>query len=133
MSATYKQFLAAPSSSLLAAGASLHYVTTTTSFSGPTEIIKHLNTLRNQVRKKKEDFLDLVEGPTSIAVEVETTLEFVTSGGAYLPGLDDNFLADRTVYLPVVCCRPLTLSSPYPSCGATQTNTAAARANSCTW
>ena len=106
MSATYKQFLAAPSSSLLAAGATLYYLTTTTIFSGPTDIIKHFSTLRNQVRKKKEEFLVLVEGPTSIAVEVETTLEFVTSGGAYLPGLDDNFLSDRTVYLPVVRWRP---------------------------
>jgi hypothetical protein len=38
MAATYKQFLAAPSSSLLADTAALHYVTTTVSFAGPTQI-----------------------------------------------------------------------------------------------
>ncbi|GKT55439.1 hypothetical protein ColTof4_07694 [Colletotrichum tofieldiae] len=102
MAATYKQFLTAPNSSLLAPNATLYYITTTTTYSGPTEIIKHLNTLRNQVKKKKEEILDVVEGRDAIAAEVDTSLEFVTSGGAYLPGLDDNFLADRTVYLPIM-------------------------------
>lgn len=104
MSATavYKQFLAAPNSSLLASNASLHYITTTTSFSGPTEIIKHLNNQRNQVKKKKEDVLEAIEGQGAVAIELDTSLEFVTSGGAYLPGLDDNFLADRTVDIPIV-------------------------------
>jgi hypothetical protein len=101
-SSTYKQFLTAPNSSLLAANASLHYVTTTTSYSGATEIIKHFSALRNQVKKKKEDFFDVIEGRNGLAAEIDTTLEFVTSGGAYLPGLDDNFLSDRTVYLPIV-------------------------------
>ncbi|KAL0939331.1 uncharacterized protein CTRU02_205941 [Colletotrichum truncatum] len=102
MSATYRQFLTAPNSSLLAPNATLLYITTTTSYNGPTDIIKHLNTLRNQVKKKKEDILDVVEGRDAIAAEIETSLEFVTSGGVYLPGLDDNFLADRTVHLPIM-------------------------------
>jgi hypothetical protein len=98
----YKQFLAAPNTSQLAADASLHYITSTTSFRGPTEVIKHLNSLRNQLKKKKEDLLHVVEGQNAIAAEVDTVFEFVSSGGPYLPGLDDNFLADRTVYLPMV-------------------------------
>lgn len=102
MAATYKQFLASPSSSLLADNASLHYVTTLTSFVGATEIIKHLNTLQKQVKKKKEDVLSLIDGQNVIAVEVDTCIEFVTSGGAYLPGLDDNFLSDREAFLPIV-------------------------------
>ncbi|TDZ60813.1 hypothetical protein C8034_v005958 [Colletotrichum sidae] len=102
MSATYKQFLAAPNSSLLAPNATLIYITTTTTYNGPTDIIKHLNTLRNQVKKKKENILDLIEGRDALAAEVDTSLEFVTSGGAYLPGLDDNFLADRVVHLPIM-------------------------------
>ncbi|KFA63187.1 hypothetical protein S40285_03280 [Stachybotrys chlorohalonatus IBT 40285] len=101
MAATYKQFLAAPSSSLLADKASLHYVTTTTSFHGPTDIIKHLNALQKQVKKKHEDVLSLVDGQTAIAVEVDTLLEFQTSGGIYLPGLDDNFLTDREANLAI--------------------------------
>ncbi|KAL2756852.1 hypothetical protein ACRALDRAFT_1075647 [Sodiomyces alcalophilus JCM 7366] len=97
--ATYRQFLSAPNSSLLAADAALHYITTTTTFTGPTDIIKHLNTQRNQVKTNGEELLHVIEGPTAIAAEVDTTLEFVTSGGTYLPGLDDNFVADRTVSL----------------------------------
>jgi hypothetical protein len=55
------------------------------------------------IKKKEEKILDAVEASNALVVEVETTMEFVTSGGAYLPGLDDNFLADRTVTLPIVC------------------------------
>jgi hypothetical protein len=102
MAATYQQFLASPSSSLLADKASLHYVTTTTSVSGSTEIIKHLDLVRKQVKKKKEDTLNTVDAQTSAALEVDTCLEFLTSGGPYVPGLDDNFVADRVVDLPIV-------------------------------
>ncbi|KAM0329944.1 hypothetical protein ACHAQA_004111 [Verticillium albo-atrum] len=103
MSATaaYRQFLASPNSALLAANATLHYITTTTSFNGPTDIIKHFSTQRNQLRKHQEDILDVVEGRDALAAEIETTIEFVSSGGAYLPGLDDNFLADHKVYLTI--------------------------------
>lgn len=101
LQAVYKQFLAAPDSSLLADDAALHYVTTTTSYRGSADIVKHLTSMRNQVKKKREEYLTVIEGQNAIAIEVDTILEFVTSGGAYLPGMDDNFLADRTVYLPV--------------------------------
>jgi hypothetical protein len=106
LQAAYKQFLAAPSSSALADNASLHYVTTTSSFTGATDIIKHLASVRNKIKKKKEDALFAIENQHALALEVDTTLEFVTSGGPYLPGLDDNFLADRTVYLAVVSRTP---------------------------
>ena len=102
LQAAYKQFLAAPNTSMLADDASLHYITSTTSFRGATEILKHLSSMRNQVKKKREDLMHVVEGQNAIAAEVDTAFEFVTSGGPYLPGLDDNFLADRTVYLPIV-------------------------------
>lgn len=101
LQAVYKQFLAAPEASLLADDAALHYVTTTTSFRGSANIVKHLTSLRNQVKKKQEEYLTVIEGQNALAIEVDTILEFVTSGAAYLPGMDDNFLADRTVYLPV--------------------------------
>ncbi|KAI2466404.1 hypothetical protein F4781DRAFT_434474 [Annulohypoxylon bovei var. microspora] len=102
LATVYKRFLAAPDSTLLADGATLNYITTTTSFKGPDEIGKHFTTSARQLNKKKQDFLSVVEGQNVIAVEVDTVLEFLTSGGAYLPGLDDNFLADRTVYLPII-------------------------------
>lgn len=102
MAATYKQFLAAPSSSLLADTASLHYVTTTTSISGPTAIIKHINVLQKQIAKKKEDILNIVDGQNMIVLEIDTGLGFLTGGGPYLPGLDDNFLTTNDAYLPIV-------------------------------
>lgn len=102
LQAVYKQFLAAPNTSMLADDASLHYITSTTSFRGATDILKHLSSVRKQVDKKKEDLLHVVEGQNAIAAEVDAVFEFLTSGGPYLPGLDDNFLADRTVYLPIV-------------------------------
>ncbi|KAH8737115.1 hypothetical protein BGZ61DRAFT_280995, partial [Ilyonectria robusta] len=101
MAATYKQFLAAPSSSLLADTASLHYVTTTTSISGPTAIIKHINVLQKQIAKKKEDILNIVDGQNMIVLEIDTGLGFLTGGGPYLPGLDDNFLTTNDAYLPI--------------------------------
>lgn len=102
MAALYKQFLRAPSSSLLSDKATLHYVTTALAFTGPTEIIKHLNILQRQVSKKKEDILNVVDGQNAIALEIDTGLEFQTSGGSYCPGLDDNFLSDKLVRLPIV-------------------------------
>lgn len=100
--AVYKQFLAAPNLSQLSPEAALHYITTTTSFRNPTDVIKHFSTLIKQLKKKREDILSAVEGQNAIAVELDTALEFLTGGGPYLPGLDDNFLTDRTVYFPVV-------------------------------
>ncbi|KAK7415652.1 hypothetical protein QQZ08_012278 [Neonectria magnoliae] len=101
MAATYKQFLVAPNSALLADTASLHYVTTITTFAGPTQIIKHLNGLQKQITKQKEDILNVVDGQNAIVVEVDTGLAFQTGGGPYLPGVDDNFLTSRVAYFPI--------------------------------
>ncbi|KAK7969782.1 hypothetical protein PG996_001781 [Apiospora saccharicola] len=102
LQSAYKQFLAAPNSSLLATDATLHYITTTTTFRSAAEVIKHLSSQRNQIKKKKEDVLTAIEADHVVAIEFDTAIEFVISGGAYLPGLDDNFLADRTVNLPIM-------------------------------
>lgn len=108
LQAAYRQFLAAPNPSFLAEDASLHYVTTLVTLNGAANIIKHLNTQSHDLKKKEELLLDVVEGEQAIATEVHTTLEFLNGGGAYLPTLDDNFLADRVVTFPVVC----TISQP---------------------
>lgn len=102
LQAAYLQFLAAPSSSSLTDDAALYYITTTTVFHGATEIIKHFSTQRNQLNKKKEDVLSAVESSNALALEVDTSVQFLTSGAAYLPALDDNFLADRIVHMPVI-------------------------------
>lgn len=102
MASTYQQFLASPNSSLLAEGATLHYITTTTTIRGATEIIKHFTTLRNQVTKSGEQILEIIDGKNVVAFQIKASLTFITSGGPYLPGLDDNFLADLEVHLPIV-------------------------------
>jgi hypothetical protein len=102
LQSTYKQFLSAPNAALLAESASLHYITTLVTYNGSSNVIKHLQSQTNQLKKKEENFLDAIESRDALAVEVETTVEFLTSGGPYLPGLDDNFLADRIVTFPIV-------------------------------
>ncbi|KAI1001203.1 hypothetical protein K3495_g6997 [Podosphaera aphanis] len=96
----YKSFLAQPSSNLLAEDASLHYISTLVSINGSSAILKHFKS--NQVNVKTQEFLDVVEGPISLAIEVETTLQFLNGGGSYLPALDDNFIDDRNITLPIV-------------------------------
>ncbi|KAI1435016.1 hypothetical protein GGR50DRAFT_350815 [Xylaria sp. CBS 124048] len=102
LAAAYQQFLAAPDASHLAENATLNYITTTTVFRGSSNILQHLNTLRRQIKKKRENVLSIVHGQNAIATEMDTGLEFITSGASYLPTLDDNFLADRTVSLPIM-------------------------------
>jgi hypothetical protein len=99
---TYKQFLSAPNVALVAENVSFHYITTLVTYHGSSNVIKHLQSQSNQLKKKEENFLDVIASHDALAVEVETTMEFLTGGGAYLPGLDDNFLADRTVTFPIV-------------------------------
>ncbi|KAK2794649.1 hypothetical protein FQN50_009888 [Emmonsiellopsis sp. PD_5] len=100
--AIYEKFLAEPSAAALAADAALHYITTTTSFTHPEPILKHLSSQSRAVRKNAQHILHAVEGPRSLCLDVDTTLEFVAAGGAYLLALDDNFLVDRVVTLPIV-------------------------------
>lgn len=98
----YKQFLDAPKESALASNASLHYITTLVTLNGSAAIIKHLDSQSQDLKKKEEKFLDVVESADALAAALHTSIEFVTGGGSYLPGLDDNFLADRVVTLPIV-------------------------------
>lgn len=107
----YLRFIAAPDSSALAESASLSYITTTTSFAGAAEVVKHLTGLPKHLNKSKEEVLSVIEGRDrlGLVVELDTALEFTLSGGPYLPGLDDNFVADRTVHLAIVRPHPLPL------------------------
>ncbi|KAF2187006.1 hypothetical protein K469DRAFT_705554 [Zopfia rhizophila CBS 207.26] len=102
LSAKYQAFLARPSSGALAEHASLHYITTLTSINEPAAIIKHLSVQEKLLKKKGEKVLSTVESANGLCLDVETTLDFIAGGGAYLPGLDDNFVADRTVTFPMV-------------------------------
>lgn len=70
LQAAYKQFLAAPNPEHLASDASLHYVTTLITYNNAAEIIKHLKTQTNLLKKKEEKVLDAVEAPNALVVEV---------------------------------------------------------------
>lgn len=99
----YKSYLANPSAGSLTEDCSLNYITTLTTINTANAILKHHTAHQKVLKKKEEKILSCIEGSNAISADVETTLEFITGGGAYLPGLDDNFLADRTVSFPMVC------------------------------
>lgn len=107
----YERFLASPNPLSLAEDASLHYITTLKSFSQQGPIIRHLETQnRNVVKIKSSKRISAVEGASSIALETETALEFISGGGTYLPGLD-TFIVDIIATLPMVCClRPIAMT-----------------------
>ncbi|KAI9824228.1 MAG: hypothetical protein M1832_002035 [Thelocarpon impressellum] len=96
----YQRFLASPTAAALADGAVLHYITTLTTIHDAAKIVKQLTA--QHLKKREEKVISAVEGQNCLALEVATTIEFISSGGAYLPGLDDNFLADHVAALPII-------------------------------
>jgi hypothetical protein len=98
----YNQFLRSPTTSVLADGVAINYVPTLTTINEPNALIKHLAAQAKLFTKKAEKVISVVEGPNSLSAEMETTIEFVAGGGALLPGMDDNFLADKIVVFPMV-------------------------------
>ena len=102
----YQSFLASPNASALSNDASLNYITTLTTINTAVAIMKHHAAHQKVLTKKDEKVLSCIEGSDALCLDVETTLEFITCGGAYLPGLDDNFLADRVVTFPMVIGLP---------------------------
>ncbi|GKZ25642.1 hypothetical protein AbraIFM66951_007100 [Aspergillus brasiliensis] len=98
----YQRFLANPNSAPLASDASLIYITTTTKLDGASAVVSHLTKQQRIVKTKSENVLDVIESANSLCLDIETTLEFVSGGGAYLPSLDDNFLADHVATFPTV-------------------------------
>ena len=107
LTTVYQSFLAAPSANFLATDdASLNYITTLTTIKGVAAITKHLSQQQSLLRKKEEKVISAIEGGNAISLDVETTVEFIRGGGAYLPGIDDNFLVDHVATLPIVSTRP---------------------------
>lgn len=103
LQAIYLDFLARPRLTALSQdAATLNYITTLTTISSAASIVKHFAAHEQVLRRKKETILSAIESHNAICLDVETTLEFLTGGGAYLPGLDDNFLADHVVTFPMV-------------------------------
>ncbi|CAK4032574.1 Hypothetical predicted protein [Lecanosticta acicola] len=95
------RFLQSPSTSDLASDASINYITTTTSITEPTAILKHLSAQAKQAEKKEEKVLHTIESSNGCCIETLTTLQFRMGGGAWLPGMDANMLDEREVVFPV--------------------------------
>ena len=100
----YNKFLANPRNPdvAVATNVSLIYVPTTTSIEGKDAVITHASRQSAIVKKKAEQIINAIESHDSLILDIETTLEFLEGGGAYLPSLDDNFLADRVATFPTV-------------------------------
>ena len=106
MADTYLTFLRSPSESALASDAALHYITTTTSIHESAAILKHFQAQDKVVKKKSETVLSSFGSSDGAVVETDTTFEFIRGGGAILPQMDDNMLADSVASLPVVRTPP---------------------------
>jgi hypothetical protein len=102
MADAYLSFLRSPSESALASDAALHYITTTTSIHESAAIIKHFQAQDKVVKKKAENVLSSFGTSDGAVVETDTTFEFIRGGGAILPQMDDNMLADSIASLPMV-------------------------------
>lgn len=118
----YQRFLDLPNPISLSENASLHYITTLTTFAQPAQIVRHLESQAKKVVKTRSvKIISAVEGANALALEVETVLEFISGGGAYLPGLE-NFVVDKIATLPLVrgphCRREFLtdLNNPDPHC-----------------
>jgi hypothetical protein len=98
----YLRFSSSPSTGVLSDKAAINYVPTLTTIAEPNAILKHLVTQAKLLTKKSEKVLSAIEGQDAVCLDIETTIEFIAGGGTLLPGLDDNFLADRVVTFPMV-------------------------------
>ncbi|QIW97538.1 hypothetical protein AMS68_003056 [Peltaster fructicola] len=101
MASIYTDFLKSPNAATLSSKAILSYITTTTVLSDPTAIIKHLQAQAKQL-SRDDKVLNVIESSNGVAIETETTLKFRAGGGAFLPGVDDNLLDEKTAVVPVV-------------------------------
>ncbi|KAK7206865.1 hypothetical protein BZA70DRAFT_275231 [Myxozyma melibiosi] len=97
----YQRFLSSPQASYLAPDAKLTYVTSCRTFNGPDAIVSHLLQASRQ-HKRAEEIMSAHAAADSIVLETVTTIEFVNGTGAYVQGLDKNFVVDNTVVVPII-------------------------------
>jgi hypothetical protein len=98
----YLRFLASPSAAALSSSPSMHFITTLVTVNSAESITKYLSRESTQLKKRVEKPLSAIETADSLVLEMETEIEFLSSGGNYLPALDDNFLSDQVVMVPIV-------------------------------
>jgi hypothetical protein len=98
----YQRFLDNPKTAKLAGDVSLIYVPTTTKVERSDNVITHVLKQTHVVKTRSHKVISAIEGSDALCLDMETTLEFKEGGGAYLPSMDDNFIADRVVTFPTV-------------------------------
>ncbi|RPB17495.1 hypothetical protein P167DRAFT_569247 [Morchella conica CCBAS932] len=98
----YTRFLASPDSKALFESPSMHFITTLITINSAEDILKYLTREPTFLKKRIEKPLSAIENSDSLVLEMETEMEFISSGGNYLPALDDNFLADQVVMVPII-------------------------------
>ncbi|KAL2834728.1 hypothetical protein BJY01DRAFT_224111 [Aspergillus pseudoustus] len=98
----YQRFLSEPRSAPLAPDVSLIYITSTTEFNGADAVLKHLTKQQHIIKTNSQNVIDAVQGSNALSLDVETSVQFVTGGGAYLPNLDETFLLDRVAKFPTI-------------------------------
>ena len=102
LAAVYQNFLSNPTGAALNDEASLNYIPTLATINSSAAVVKHFANLQRVLKKKEEITLNAIESDNALCLEVDTTVEFLTGGGSYLPGLEENFLSDHTVNFPIV-------------------------------
>ncbi|KAL2870060.1 uncharacterized protein BJX67DRAFT_304704 [Aspergillus lucknowensis] len=98
----YQRFLADPRSAPLAPDVSLIYITSTTELKGAEAVLKHLTKQQHILKINSQVVIDTIQGSNSLSLDVETDVQFVTGGGAFLPNLDETFLLDRVAKFPAI-------------------------------
>lgn len=97
---SYKKFLN-KGNAPLAANVSLIYVPTTTRIDGADAVASHVRRQASIVEKQSEEIINVIESSNALCLDIEVTLKF-NGGGAYLPAMDDNFLADSVANISTV-------------------------------
>ncbi|KAK6338195.1 hypothetical protein TWF730_002269 [Orbilia blumenaviensis] len=99
----YSEFIVSPKRQALHGQAGLHYIGSSgNSFQSGDAIINHLKKEAMWYTKKEQKILASVESHNSVVFEISNVIEFTNGGGMLLPNLDDNFVTDQTVTLPMV-------------------------------
>ncbi|GAO50687.1 hypothetical protein G7K_4809-t1 [Saitoella complicata NRRL Y-17804] len=97
----YDQYKSKPQASLLADDATLQYITSGVTVTGANAIITRRAKYRDEITVT-ENVIAKHVASESIVFEVAATITFTNGPGWLVPGIDDNFLFDKTIEIPLV-------------------------------
>lgn len=97
----YKAFLLSPQELHLSSKPKLTYVTTCSTLEGVNAILEN-HKLNNRHLKKTENIISAHISFDSLVLETVTTIDFRNGVGSYVPTLDQNFVVDHSVVVPIV-------------------------------